>query len=384
MINRELIRLKVVQLTYAYYQNGNRNIDAAEKELVFSLSKAYDMYNHLLQLIVAVTDEARKHYDVEAARAEREGTTPPSPKFANNRLALKLEENEMLAEFEERTKKNWNDERNILIGLYNTIVNSSIYTDYMNDEDDSFEADKEVWRKLYKTFVQHNDDLDSLFEEQSLYWNDDKEVVDTFVLKTIKKMERTDKKTSPLLPEYDDVEDREFARKLFRATIINADRYQRMMTETSKNWDFSRLAYMDIVLMQIAIAEIMTFPNIPISVTINEYVQLARRYSTPKSPRYVNGMIDAIARNLVEKGLVRKPLPPVPEKKKKKKKKTAAGDEAATLGETAPQETETVDAASQAETADDEIVVEQDEPQDEPQDEAPQTEDSKSNDAEQE
>jgi len=81
MINRELIRLKVVQLTYAYYQNGNRNIDAAEKELVFSLSKAYDMYNHLLQLIVAVTDEARKHYDVEAARAEREGTTPPSPKI---------------------------------------------------------------------------------------------------------------------------------------------------------------------------------------------------------------------------------------------------------------------------------------------------------------
>ena len=115
---------------------------------------------------------------------------------------------------------------------------------------------------------------------------------------------------SSVLPEYDDDEDRDFALKLFRSTILNADTYQRYMSETSRNWNFSRLAYMDVVIMQIAIAEMLTFPNIPISVTINEYVELAKLYSTPKSSGYINGMLDAIARHLVETGRLLKPMQP--------------------------------------------------------------------------
>ena len=110
--------------------------------------------------------------------------------------------------------------------------------------------------------------MDALLEEKSLYWNDDKEIVDTFVLKTIKRFDPINKSKQELLPEYKDEEDKDFARKLFRATILNADQYQRYMSENSRNWDFSRLAYMDVVIMQIAIAEMLTFPNIPVSVTI--------------------------------------------------------------------------------------------------------------------
>ena len=179
----------------------------------------------------------------------------------------------------------------------------------MENPDDSYEADREVWRKLYKQLIQENSDIDALLEEKSLYWNDDKEVVDTFVLKTIKRFDAANKSEQELLPEYRDEEDREFARKLFRATILNADTYQRYMSETSRNWDFSRLAYMDVVIMQIAIAEMLTFPNIPISVTINEYVNLAKLYSTPKSGGYINGMLDAIARYLVDTGKLLKALP---------------------------------------------------------------------------
>lgn len=302
MINRELIRIKVVQLTYAYYQNGNKNIDSAEKELMFSLSKAYDLYNYLLALIVGITRESRRHLEVAQSKARREGTPMPSQKFAYNRFAMQLEENKMLNEFMENQKKTWNDEPEFLKKLYTLIADSQLYKDYMQDKEDNYEADRELWRKLYRTLIQNNADLDALLEEQSLYWNDDKEVVDTFVLKTIKRFEEKNQARQELLPEYDNEEDKDYARKLFRATIMNADEYQRYMSETSRNWDFSRLAYMDIVIMQIAIAELLTFPSIPITVTINEYVEISKLYSTPRSGSYINGMLDAIARHLVATG----------------------------------------------------------------------------------
>ena len=302
MINRELIRIKVVQLTYAYYQNGSKNIDSAEKELMFSLSKAYDLYNYLLALIVGITQESRRHLEVAQSRAQREGTEMPSQKFAYNRFAMQLEENRMLNEFMEAQKKNWSDEPEFLKKIYTQIADSQIYKDYMAADEDSYDADREVWRKIYRTLIENNSDLDALLEEQSLYWNDDKEIVDTFVVKTIKRFNESNKATQELLPEYDSEEDKDYARKLFRATLINADEYQRYMSEASRNWDFSRLAYMDIVIMQIAIAEMLTFPSIPINVTINEYVELAKLYSTPRSAAYINGMLDAIARHLIKTG----------------------------------------------------------------------------------
>lgn len=310
MINRELIRIKIVQLTYAYYQNGNKNIDTAEKELLFSLSKAYDLYNYMLQLIVAVTQEARRQTDVLETRAKREGTEMPSTKFVNNRFALQLEENKMLNEFVETKKMTWKDDVEFVRKLYNQIQQSQTYQEYMDSADDNYDADRELWRKIYRTFIQNNDELAALLEDKSLYWNDDKDIVDTFVLKTIKRFDPANKAGQELLPEYDDIEDREFARKLFRAAILNADEYQRYMSEASRNWDFSRLAYMDIVIMQIAIAEMMTIPNIPISVTINEYVELAKLYSTPRSGGYINGMLDAIARHLIARGKLLKHIDP--------------------------------------------------------------------------
>ena len=321
MINRELIRIKIVQLTYAYYQNGNKNMDSAEKELLFSLSKAYHLYNYLLLLIIAVTKEARHQVEVLTTRAKREGTEPPSDKFAYNKFAMQLEENKMLQEFVETQKQTWDDDVEFIRKLYGQITQSDIYRHYMENQDDSYEADREVWRQLYKALVVENDDLSNLLEDKSLYWNDDKEVVDTFVLKTIKRFDPKNKKNQELLPEYKDEEDKDFARRLFRATIMNADQYQRYMSDASRNWDFSRLAYMDVVIMQIAIAEMLTFPAIPISVTINEFVDLAKIYSTPKSGSYINGMLDSIARYLIKEGMLLKPMGENPRKVKMEQKR---------------------------------------------------------------
>ena len=309
MINRELIRIKIVQLTYAYYQNGNRNMDNAEKELLFSLAKAYDLYNYLLALIVSVTQEERHRVEIAANRANREGTETPSSRFVNNKFAVQLEENKQLNLFMESQKRRWEDDMEAVRKLCDQIEQSTIYQEYMASDDDSYEADREVWRKIYRTLIQENPDLDAVLEEKSLYWNDDKEVVDTFVIKTIKRFDPANGADQELLPEYRDEEDRDFALKLFRSTILNADDYQRYMSESSRNWDFSRLAYMDVVIMQIAIAEMLTFPNIPVTVTINEYVDLAKLYSTPRSGGYINGMLDTIARHLIQTGKMMKTMP---------------------------------------------------------------------------
>jgi N utilization substance protein B len=284
-------------------------MDNAEKELLFSLSKAYDLYIFLLALIVAVTKEARHRVEVITARVNREGGELPSEKFAYNKFAILLEENRQLNDFLEQQKQTWDNDIEFVRKLLDQIEQTQIYKDFMASDDDSYDAHRELWRRLYKVLVMENADLDALLEEKSLYWNDDKETVDTFVVKTIKRFDPKNAKNQELLPEYKDDEDKEFAQKLFRATILNADQYQHYMSDASRNWDFSRLAYMDVVIMQIAIAEMLTFPGIPVSVTINEYVELAKLYSTPKSSGYINGMLDTIARYLNSTGKMMKPVP---------------------------------------------------------------------------
>ncbi len=299
MINRELIRLKVVQIVYAYYQNGGKNLDTAEKELFFSLNKAYDLYNYLLLLIVEVTKYAEKRI---IAGKNKLRPTPeelnPNMKFIENRFVAQLECNEQLKAFVENQKKTWSNDEEFIKSLFENIQASEYYKNYMADPYRSYESDRELWRKLYKTFVFNNPGLDALLEEQSLYWNDDKEIVDTFVLKTIKRFDVKLGVKQHLLPEYKDEEDKEFARRLFRRTILNADYFRHLVMENTRNWSLERIAFMDLIIMQIALAEILSFPNIPISVSLNEYVELAKLYSTPKSPSFINGMLDAIVNQL--------------------------------------------------------------------------------------
>lgn len=308
MINREIIRLKVVQIVYAYYQNGGKNVDVAEKELFFSLSKAYDLYNYLLLLMVEINRIAIRSVETAQNRYNRthEGEAP-STKFIDNRFALQLEANEQLKEFQENQKKSWADEETFVRSLYKKITETDYYKEYMAAETSSYAEDRELWRKIYKNIICNNEELDSLLEDMSLYWNDDKFIVDTFVLKTIKRFEESNGAAQELLPEFKDDEDKEFAHKLFRSTLLNAEYYRGLISENTKNWEFKRIAQMDLVIMQIALAEILSFPQIPLSVSINEYVNVAKVYSTPKSGGYINGLLDAIAKKLIaQKKLINK------------------------------------------------------------------------------
>ena len=299
MINRVLIRLKIVQIVYAYYQNGGKNLDTAEKELFFSLSKAYDLYNYLLLLMVEVTKQANKR--LNAAKNKLVPTKEelfPNTKFVENRFIAQLEVNKQLLEFSNNQKKTWENEADFVKTLCDKILESDIYKEYMASETSSYEEDRELWRKLYKNIIFNNIELDQVLEDQSLYWNDDKEIVDTFVLKTIKRFDEKNGAKQELLPEFKDEEDQEFARRLFRRTILNADYYRHLISENTKNWDLDRVAFMDVVIMQIALAEILSFPNIPVSVSLNEYVEIAKLYSTPKSGGFINGTLDGIVNSL--------------------------------------------------------------------------------------
>ena len=299
MINRVLIRLKIVQIVYAYYQNGGKNLDTAEKELFFSLSKAYDMYNYLLLLMVEITKQAEKK--LNAAKGKLLPTAEelyPNTKFVDNRFIAQLESNQQLLEFSQTQKKTWENESEFVKALCEKIMNTDIYKEYMECETSSYEEDRELWRKIYKRIIFNNEELDQVLEDQSLYWNDDKEIVDTFVLKTIKRFEEKNGPKQELLPEFKDEEDQDFARRLFRRTILNADYYRHLISENTRNWELDRVAFMDVVIMQIALAEILSFPNIPVSVSLNEYVEIAKLYSTPKSGSFINGTLDGIVNTL--------------------------------------------------------------------------------------
>lgn len=307
MINRTLIRLKTIQLMYAYYQNEGKPIDTAEKELLFSLSKAYDLYNHMLMLIVSVSRYALKQVErQEELNRVAHIDEPVSHRFVDNQFAIQLEQNKQLGEFLENSKRTWDEEAAYVKNLYEDIVASDIYKEYMALESVTYADDRELWRKLYKNIVMKDERIDDVIEDQSLYWNDDREIVDTFVLKTIKRFEEKSGADQELVPEYKDIEDRDFATRLFRRCIMNDEYYRSLISRCIKNWEFNRLAYMDIIIMQTAVAEMLSFPQIPISVTINEYVEIAKYYSTPKSASYVNGIIDSVARMLKQDGKLMK------------------------------------------------------------------------------
>jgi N utilization substance protein B len=224
-----------------------------------------------------------------------------SHRFLENRFVAQLSDNKQLMKYVDQTKTlGWVEERELLKRLYASITESEFYAEYMMKPEVTYADDRELWRKIYKNIIMKSEILEDNLEDKCIYWNDDKETVDTFVLKTIKRFDEAKGDEQELLPEFRDYEDREFAVTLIRKAIENCQYYQLLISKSVKNWEFNRLAYMDVIIMQMALAEILSFPEIPITVSINEYVELAKCYSTPKSHAYINGILDNIAKRLIK------------------------------------------------------------------------------------
>lgn len=301
MINRELIRLKLVQVLYSYIQKGTYRPDVAEKELLLSLDKAYDLYNYLLLLMVEVGRMSVRMLEMHQNRSNKlNDGVKWSRKFAENRFILQLESNRQLRAYCDEQALSWADQEDFVRSLYNKVEESEYYKQYMASETNSYEEDREIWRLIYRHFICNNEELANILEDINVYWNDDKTIVDTFVLKTINRFTEESTAGEPLMPEYKSDADRDFATKLLYRAIVGQEYYYELIAATTRKWEINRIALMDRIILQLGLAEITSFPNVPISVSINEYVEIAKMYSTPKSGKYINATLDTIAKRLIE------------------------------------------------------------------------------------
>lgn len=301
MINRVLIRIRVVQVMFACSQNEAIDLKKAEAELLFSLQKSYDLYFYFLSLMIELTDAYAQKVDARKSKLlPSEEDINPNVKLLDNKFISQLRQNVTLDKYMQDRPFRWFEYEAFVRGLLEDILNSDIYKAYLEDASSDYEDDREFWRKAFKQIISNREELYSLLEDESLYWNDDIEIVESFVLKTIKRFDENNGVNQELLPMFKDETDREFAVKLLRESLLNEKEYKALIDKYTNNWESERIAQMDMVIMQIALAEIMSFPSIPISVTLNEYIDIAKSYSTAKSASFINGILDAIVKELKE------------------------------------------------------------------------------------
>lgn len=305
MINRVLIRIRVVQILFSYSQNDTIDLKKAENELLFSLQKSYDLYHYFLSLLIVLTDLYERR--VEARRAKllpSEEDMNPNTKLLENKFIRQLRDNKHLNDYLQERPFDWYNQDAYTRNLLDTILASDVYKDYIGNTDESYDVDREFWRKVFKHIICTSEELYNLLEDESLYWNDDVEIVQSFVLKTIKRFDGQDGAEQDLLPMFKDDTDREFAVKLLRESLFNGKDYRDSIDKYTQNWESERIALMDMVIMQIAVSELVNFPSIPVSVTLNEYIDIAKAYSTTKSASFINGILDSIVKELKETKII--------------------------------------------------------------------------------
>ena len=305
MISRRIIRIKVMQTLYAFRNSPGQTFNLAEKELNFSIGKTYDLYHWLLQLIVEVHAFAENRIEQnKLKRLPTQEDLNPNTKFVNNEIILKLVENEALAKYNEDNKLNWVLFPKFIKELYTNLVESEYYQQYMADSEVNLKQDRKLVEFFFSNIVAPSEELYNILEEQSIYWNDDAEFVLGRIIKTVGKFKASTLPSKSLLPLYKDDDDREFTKKLFRKSVIEYDTHKKIIEEHLRNWDLERIAFIDVLLIELAICEFLYFPSIPTKVTLNEYIDLAKYYSTNKSRTFINGILDKILKSMEKDGKI--------------------------------------------------------------------------------
>ena len=298
MVNRILIRIKVLQIVYAYYQNGNGNLQSAENDLQFSLKKSYELYLSFLLLLIEVT-----HLQSQIIETKKEKYIPtqeelnPNMRFVNNRVIAQLATDKGFWQLIKENGISWDNDEDFVKRVLELILSSDLYAEYLEAEEDSYEHDLQFWAKAFKQLICDNEMIEEHLEDKSIFWNDDVEIIESFVLKTIKRFKETQPATSALQPMFKGEEDRTFAIKLLRQTFLKKEEYRELIGRYLTNWEADRIAHIDMVILQIALAEIFAFPTIHTSISMNEYIEIAKYYSSPQKVPFINAILEAIIRD---------------------------------------------------------------------------------------
>lgn len=301
MINRVLIRAKVVQMLYAYMvSKDSMTLTTAKKELTKSLDKSYELYNALLKLMIELTDVQDLRLDEAKHKfLPTEEDLNPNMRFVENEFVKRLRADQTLADFVDDKKINWRDDELFVRLLLDKILRSEEYHEYMEMPKTSLVRDGEVWYQLMKKVVLPDENLLEHLQSMSVYYTDDDlQIIGQFVMKTIRRFE--DEEAQPILPQYKNDDDSKFGEQLFSKAVAEMEEnnsYIDQFVKTEK-WDVERIALMDRVVMCTALTEIRNYPSIPVNVSLNEYIELAKDYSTPRSGQFVNGILNAVVNKL--------------------------------------------------------------------------------------
>jgi N utilization substance protein B len=307
MISRRIIRTKVLQVLYAYYSSEERSIVNTEKELFFCIHKTYDLYHYLLALVIEIADYAENRIELKQNKhLPTKEDLNPNTKFVTNLFIQQLRTNRQLTAYLNQKKLSWVNHPELIRELYLILIESEMYESYVNSEVRSYMDDRKFIEKMFNKIFLVSEEICEVLEEQSIYWNDDIEFVISVIIKTIKRFNEFTDSDQRLMPLYKDDEDREFAKELLRKSISNHDEIQTLIKVHSSNWDVDRIAFMDILMMQLAITEFLHFPSIPTKVTMNEYIELSKFYSTEKSRNFINGILDKTLKDLKKEGKINK------------------------------------------------------------------------------
>lgn len=307
MISRRLLRIKALMALYAFNRREDNNLPQAESELMFSIGKTYDLYHLLLLLVVDIADIASEKIDQALQkRMPSPEDLNPRRRFVDNAVIAQLRINKALNGYLSAKKLSWTNNPHIPRVLYNKLIGWNVYEEYMRTETHTYQVDKKFIIKMITEFFLLSEDLNSNLEEQSIYWNDDMEYITAMVEKTLKKFKSDSGENAALMPLYKNEEDAEFVKILFRKSILHEKKTSEFIDKNTTNWEVERIALMDILVMQMAITEILEFPEIPVKVTLNEYIEIAKYYCTSKSSTFVNGILDNIVKEMRDGGIFNK------------------------------------------------------------------------------
>ena len=307
MVSRRLLRVKVLQICYAYLKSSEQTINQAEKELFFSIEKSHDLYHYLILLMSDIVQYAESRIELaKNKKVPSDEDLNPNTKFIDNKFIKRLNENEDLNKYLNNKKLSWVNHPELIKNLYIKIKESEVYINYMNSGINGFNEDKKFIIDLYSKVIINFEPLYQTLEEQSIYWNDDVEFIIGMIIKTLRSFKVSNSESEKLMPLFKDKEDRDFVKRLFRKTVLNHKEHEELISKFIKNWDVERVAFIDIVVMSIAISEIIEFSEIPIRVSFDEYIEIAKFYSTQKSNIFINGILDKLVAHLKKEGVIKK------------------------------------------------------------------------------
>lgn len=307
MLNRRQLRIKVLQILYSYYQNDNNDMAKFEKDLTHSINKDYEMYLLLLLLIGEMQRQAIARIDIGMnKKMPTHEELHPNTKFVTNFQLRTITNSKTLKKLAEQHNLSWGDSMDMVKSMFKELIETDDYKEYLDSTDRGFDHDKEYLLRFFKRHMINSPLLSDYFEEKSIFWNDDLDIIAGMVIKTIKLIKEDGDDITTLSLWKDKEDEQHFVFSLFRQTIVQDKINEEIIDEFIKNWDLDRLAVMDSILMKMALAEAKTFDSIPLKVTLNEYIELSKYYSLPKSSGFINGVLDQAFNKLTEDGIINK------------------------------------------------------------------------------